>query len=304
MPATSAPTVFCVGPGSELFNDPAKATPQEERTPFERSFSPKSYRLQLGDKLEVKTSELDASLSPGTTLEILECAFIGYAGSTAIVSTDRNLGGEGRAPRLPRRTLHKYKTAPKKAASVYDIVAPFLEPNRRGGKCLPMKVVQHHVMKRGGWTRTTLEPLNAAVRRDSHDLPLLCLNLFEEAYYGTLQNVCLPAQGLSEGRWSGDRRDAAEATEKKRKGSDGHDIVRDARSGEANTKKEILDQDTNSLNTPYTAPDTAKQQQKERQRSIKRHQSQNPTQHREERLRSQRCRTSMTEDDAPVHTQS
>ena len=51
-----------------------------------------------------------------------------------------------------------------------------------GGSKLPLVVVDRHVMHRYvGWTRTTLRPVGAQLA--------LVLNLFEEAFNETVQNV-------------------------------------------------------------------------------------------------------------------
>jgi hypothetical protein len=116
----------------------------------------------------VKESELKAALPPGTYIEILEHALEGFGSSTTAATTAGTI----------KKKTKKSEVAP---SSTYDVVAPFLLPNKKGGKFLPLTVVWNRTYMDSEWTHTKL--------KYDEDLPDLIMCLGQEAFYGTLQNV-------------------------------------------------------------------------------------------------------------------
>ena len=213
MAPTVASNAFAVGPGAANERDPAKAVSFEERDDFESKYSSSAgFVLHLGGNLVVKEKTLAAALPAGTTLEILDKALQGHTTNTA--NADKGMATKTKKEKEKEKRKESAGANPSRVPSVYDQLAPFLINNKRGGKKLLLRVVEHHVLKREvGWTYTTLVPVRHRKKVGSRDdddnekeeedeeehLPLLVLNLFEEAFNGTLQNCKVYHQTVAAG---------------------------------------------------------------------------------------------------------
>jgi hypothetical protein len=189
----------------------------ERKHDFESEHHPRSVFLTLTSRHRVTGSMLSVALPQGTTCELLECALEGYG------ATDDSA----------RRTAH-------------GVFSPHLFSGGGTHRFAKLRVESHFAASRkaGGWTLTTLcldRPEGDESGGD--DSPRICLNLMEEAHYGTLRNVAPPSRSFGAEKKPREETPAPEAQER----SDETDVTR----AESEPTSMLFDS-TNHDNTPKT----------------------------------------------------
>ena len=140
----------------------------ERKHDFESEHTPRSVFLTLTSRHRVTGSMLSVALPRGTTCELLECALEGY-GATDDSATP----------------------------TAHGVFSPHLFSGGGTHRFARLRVESHFVRKASGWTLTTLcldRPEGSESGGD--DGPRICLNLMEEAHYGTLRNVAPPSRSF------------------------------------------------------------------------------------------------------------